>query len=63
MITVSGVVVNVDKSSRSGTLKKDKSDEMVKFRLANNMKKKDLPRSGDRVELTYQLDTIAVSSR
>jgi archaellum component FlaF (FlaF/FlaG flagellin family) len=57
---IKGKVVRMDKSGRIGSLRLERSNKIVPFRLADKLTVREFPRVGDDVVFTYILNDVKV---
>ena len=59
---ISGTIVDIDKNTMSGVLRQAKTQELVKFRFAENYRKSNIPKIGEKVVFIYRLESLILTS-
>ena len=59
---ISGTIVDIDRNTMSGVLRQAKTHELVKFRFAENFRKSDIPKKGEKVVFIYRLESLILTS-
>jgi hypothetical protein len=59
-LVMTGKVIRLNKSNRTGSLRLEQSNKIVPFRLAETIKNREIPRVGDHVVFTYTVNDVKV---